>query len=123
MRADLADIGGGALGDLAGDVLRGVAALERATAGQVERFGQNAPAASAAAVDYLDLAGRAVSAWLLAKGAAAARDWAGDDVAFAEARIAIARYFAKRLLPPAIALADAMGDGAEAALAFPDGTA
>jgi len=123
MRADLAEIGGGALGDLAGDVLRGVAALERATAGQVERFGRDAAAASAAAVDYLDLAGRAVSAWLLAKGAAAARDWAGDDVAFAEARIAVARYFAKRLLPPAIALADVLGDGAEAALAFPDATA
>ncbi len=120
IRRDLKALSAGEFADLARSVAAGVDALEMATGAQLARFGENAAAASAAAVDYLDLTGRVVSAWLLTKGAAAARDWAVDDSAFAETRIAVARYFARRLLPPAIALADAMGDGAEAVLAFPE---
>jgi hypothetical protein len=123
MRRELAAIGAGGFADLANGVTAGVDALEQATASQIARFGVNAPAASAAAVDYLELAGRVVSAWLLAKGAAAAKDWAGDDAQFAETRIAIARFFTARLLPPAIALAGILGDGADAVLAFPEAAA
>lgn len=117
MRAELAEMSGGELADVAAGVGAAVDALERATSTQVARFGENPAAASAAAVDYLDLTGRTVAAWLLAKGAASARDWASDDPAFAESRIAVARYFAARMLPPAIALAGALGPSAEAALA------
>lgn len=120
IRAELAEIDGQGHGELAAAVNRGVDALERATASQIGRLGGEMAVASAAAVDYLELTGRTVAAWLLAKGAAAAGDWAGDDAAFAEARVAVARFFAARMLPPAIALADAMGEGAAAALAMPE---
>lgn len=116
IRAEL----GGIDGDHAAtkeQVLEGVNAMERATAGQVAAFNDRIGVAAAGAADYLDLTGRVVCAWLLLKGAAAARDWARDDAAFAENRIAIARYFATRMLPPAIALAATIEDSAEAVMA------
>jgi hypothetical protein len=58
-----------------------------------------------------------VSAWLLTKGAASAKNWSGGDIKFTEARIAVARYFIARLLPPAIALTDILGPSADAVLA------
>lgn len=120
IRAELDGIEAAGFADLARAIRPGVDALEQATAAQIKRFASRQAAAAAAAVDYLELTGRVVSAWLLAKGAAAAKDWAGTDDAFAETRIAVARYFAARMLPPAIALAGAMGDGADAVLAFPE---
>ncbi|MEL0324408.1 MAG: acyl-CoA dehydrogenase [Rhodospirillales bacterium] len=103
--------------DLAVGVRAGVNALETASEAQLKRFGANPSAASAAAVDYLELVGRVVSAWLLTKGAASAKNWSGGDIKFTEARIAVARYFIARLLPPAIALTEILGPSADAALA------
>ncbi len=103
--------------DLAVGVRAGVDALETASEAQLKRFGANPSAASAAAVDYLELVGRVVSAWLLTKGAASAKNWSGGDIKFTEARIAVARYFIARLLPPAIALTEILGPSADAALA------
>ncbi len=103
--------------DLAVGVRAGVNALETASEAQLKRFGANPSAASAAAVDYLELVGRVVSAWLLTKGAASAKNWSGGDIKFTDARIAVARYFIARLLPPAIALTEILGPSADAALA------
>jgi hypothetical protein len=64
-----------------------------------------------------------VSAWLLTKGATSVKTWAEGDASFAEARIAVARFFVARLLPPAIALTEILGSGAEAALAVSAATA
>ena len=119
MRADLAPLEGGPLADIADAVAQAVDGLEAATAAQLARFAANQAAAAVAAVDFLTLTGRVVSAWLLAKGAASAPAWAGDDVRFADKRVAAARYFAKRMLPPALALAGTMDDEAEAVLAYP----
>lgn len=116
VRAELDGIGGD-LEATKTQVLAGVDALESASAGQVAAFNGNIGIAAAGAVDYLELTGRVVCAWLLLKGAAAAREWAAEDVAFAENRIAIARYFATRMLPPAIALAATMEASAEAVMA------
>ncbi len=116
IRAELSGIGGD-LETARTQVQSGVDAIERATAAQVTAFNDRIGIAAAGACDYLDLTGRVVCAWLLLKGAAAARDWAGDDAGFAENRIAIARYFATRMLPPAIALAATMEDSAEAVMA------
>ncbi len=123
MRNDLEISAAAGFNDLASGVGAGIDALEAASKSQLQRFGTNPAAASAAAVDYLELTGRVVSAWLLTKGATSVKTWAEGDASFAEARIAVARFFVARLLPPAIALTEILGSGAEAALAVSAATA
>lgn len=108
--------------ELVAGVKIGLSALQIASKEQLERFGTHPANASAAAVDYLELVGRVVSAWLLTKGAVSAESWADGDPLFAESRIAVARYFVARLLPPVIALSQIMGPSAEAVLAVSSAT-
>jgi len=118
IREDLEKSVATGLHDLASGVEKGVAALEVATALQLKTFGTYPEAASAAAVDYLELVGRVVSAWLLTKGASSAKTWPAEDTSFAEVRIAVARFFVARLLSPAVALAEVLQTCANAALAI-----
>ncbi len=77
--------------------------------------------AAAGATPYLSLFGTVTGAWLLARGAAAARRRlaAGDeDRPFLEAKIATARFYIANILPRAAAAAAAVTQGAESTLAL-----
>jgi alkylation response protein AidB-like acyl-CoA dehydrogenase len=75
----------------------------------------------------LDLLSRTVSAWLLLEGAALAegrlKELSADnrEREFYLGKIAAARYYARNLLPPAVAAADVIAAGDDTALAMPDG--
>ncbi|WP_288472655.1 acyl-CoA dehydrogenase, partial [uncultured Pseudomonas sp.] len=64
----------------------------------------------AASVDYLHLFGYVAYAYLWARAAAAAAE---QDAAFAEAKLATARFYFARLLPRTLSLAAAVRSGAQ----------
>ena len=75
----------------------------------------------AASVPYLMLAGNVVAGWCLARGLLAAELAleAGEDVAFMQAKVITARFYAEHILPRTAALRDAIVNGAESCLALP----
>ena len=91
--ADLAD-----LGTRFGEALQ---ALEGATRSYLDNVAGDPDLGSAVGVDYMMLAGNVACAWLMAKAALAARKQieagSGDD--FYRHKIAVARFFAERILP------------------------
>jgi alkylation response protein AidB-like acyl-CoA dehydrogenase len=87
----------------------GIDAVERASLGLAKSGGT---AALAGATSYLKLFGDVLGAVMLCKGALAAAK--GGDEAWAESRVALARFYAEQVLTGAGALADAALAGDEA---------
>ncbi|KWT74155.1 MULTISPECIES: acyl-CoA dehydrogenase [unclassified Variovorax] len=74
----------------------------------------------AGSVPYLMLAGNLVAGWQLARSLLVAEDQlaAGNDVAFMQAKIATARFYAEHILIKAPGLRDSIVDGAESVTAL-----
>ena len=81
----------------------------------------NLNAVFAGSVPYLMLAGNLVAGWSLARGllAAQAQIAQGNDVAFMQAKVITARFYAEHILPRTAALRDAVLNGAGSLLAMP----
>jgi alkylation response protein AidB-like acyl-CoA dehydrogenase len=91
-----------------------VDALETATTRLLAIGGSDAAAAAAAAVPYLRMFGLVAGGWLMARSAVAAESYlaAGTgDLAFYEAKIVTARFYAEHFLPGAAALLPAVTGG------------
>ncbi|MGK6306971.1 acyl-CoA dehydrogenase [Variovorax sp. DT-64] len=75
----------------------------------------------AGSVPYLMLAGNLVAGWQLARSLLVAEDQlkAGNDVAFMQAKIATARFYAEHILVKAPGLRDSIVEGAESVTALP----
>jgi alkylation response protein AidB-like acyl-CoA dehydrogenase len=95
--------------------------LESATRWVAGNVRENIGAALAGSLPYLRLAGTALGAWLLAKGAAvaqrglAARD---GDPSFLEGKLVTARFYCEVVLPPALALAGPLQSAGRTAFAL-----
>ncbi|KWT98849.1 3-methylmercaptopropionyl-CoA dehydrogenase (DmdC) [Variovorax sp. WDL1] len=78
-------------------------------------------AAFAGSVPYLMLAGNLVAGWQLARSLLVAEELAaaGIDVAFMQAKIATARFYAEHILNKAPGVRDSIVDGAESVTALP----
>jgi alkylation response protein AidB-like acyl-CoA dehydrogenase len=90
-------------------------ALEQATERLLATASGSPAAAAAAAVPYLKLFGTVAGGWLMARAALAAQSYlaAGEgDLAFYEAKIKTARFYAEQVLPGAAALVPAVNGGA-----------
>ena len=101
----------------------GIEAVEEATAILIERVDQSPNDALAGATPYLRLLGTVVGGWLMGKAALAARRLleAGEgDADFLTAKVATARFYGEQLLPPAIALVEAVEADAGLLFAIPD---
>ncbi|CAD5367376.1 3-methylmercaptopropionyl-CoA dehydrogenase [Rubrivivax sp. A210] len=81
----------------------------------------NPNAVYAGSVPYLVLAGTVVAGWQMARAllAAETRLAAGDDAAFMQAKITVARFYGDHILVRCGALRDSIVDGAESATALP----
>ena len=88
--------------------------LERVTTDLLERAADDVNLPGAVAVDYLDLVGYTLYAWLWGKMAEAAPD---DD--FGEAKRQTARFFFDRLLPRVLTLEQSILGGSEASMGLP----
>ncbi|WP_374662898.1 acyl-CoA dehydrogenase [Inhella sp.] len=75
----------------------------------------------AGSVPYLMLAGNLIAGWCLARGLLVAEKAleAGEDLAFMEAKVTTARFYAEHILPRTAALRDAILNGADSCLALP----
>ncbi|WP_285414784.1 acyl-CoA dehydrogenase [Variovorax sp. efr-133-TYG-130] len=75
----------------------------------------------AGSVPYLMLAGSLVAGWQLARSLLVAEDLAkaGTDVAFMQAKVVTARFYAEHILNKALGLRDSIVDGAESVSALP----
>ncbi len=81
----------------------------------------NPNAVFAGSVPYLMLAGNLAAGWCLARGLLAAEKaiQAGEDLAFMQAKVTTARFYAEHILPRTAALRDAILNGAESCLGLP----
>ena len=113
---------GDGLGAMATNLTDAVNALEAATDWLLRTLADDVNAAAAGCSPYMKMCGLTTGAYLLAKGALAARatlDAGADDPAFLEGRIATARFFAEQLLPQAAASLPAVTAGADLLYAIP----
>ncbi|HEY8351200.1 MAG TPA: acyl-CoA dehydrogenase [Sphingomonadales bacterium] len=104
----------GELGVLRAKIGEAMVSLRFATDWLMEQRNGNMRAVAAAATPYLRLFASTVGAWLLAVGAANAERLlkeGAEDAAFLKGRIAIARFYAEQLLPPAAALMEPVTRG------------
>ncbi|HJR91471.1 MAG TPA: acyl-CoA dehydrogenase [Acidimicrobiia bacterium] len=102
----------------------GIEAVEEATAVLIGRVDQSPNDALAGATPYLRLLGTVVGGWLMGKAALAARrllDQGEGDADFLRAKLTTARFYGEQLLPPAIALVEAIEADADLLFAIPDG--
>ncbi|MFT3721746.1 acyl-CoA dehydrogenase [Pseudorhodoferax sp.] len=76
-------------------------------------------AAYAGSVPYLLLAGNLVAGWQLARALLAAEQHRDEDPAFAQAKIATARFYAEHILPRTAGLREAIVEGAASVMALP----
>ena len=74
----------------------------------------------AGSVPYLMLAGNLVAGWQLARSLLVAEDLAkaGTDVAFMQAKVVTARFYAEHILNKAPGIRDSIVDGAESVTAL-----
>ena len=81
----------------------------------------NPNAAFAGSVPYLMVGGNLMAGWQLARSLLAAQELkaAGQDVAFMDAKIATARFYAEHILPRCAAQRDAIVNGAGSVMALP----
>ncbi len=107
-----------------GEVLaRTVVAVERCVDYIVANYAKDIKSVSVGAVPFLRLMGVACGGWQLARGARAAQlKLAGgtDEVAFYQAKIVTARFFADHVMSQAEGLAVTVTEGAASALALED---
>ncbi len=75
----------------------------------------------AGSVPYLMLAGNLVAGWQLARALMVAEDLAakGEDVAFMQAKVITARFYADHILSKAQGIRDSIVEGADAVVAMP----
>jgi 3-(methylthio)propanoyl-CoA dehydrogenase len=122
MRATAAELAaaGSELAAIGARLSIAVDAYERAVDFVVGEFKRDIRAVFAGSVPYLKLAGIAHGGWQLGRSALAARRMIaqGEDVAFAQAKIATARFFADHLLVTVTGLADSIADGSTGTLAL-----
>jgi hypothetical protein len=124
MTASLPELGGASSGsgDLAEALKPALAKLSETTDWLLETGAADLPRAAAGATPYLSLFGTVTGAWLLARGAAAARrrlaNGGDEDRPFLEAKIATAKFYMANILPRASAAAEAVTQGAETTLAL-----
>ncbi len=123
MRRSIAGLDRGRLGPAArlpALAERAIEALERATAWLVETGPAGQAQALAGATPYLRLFGTVAGGAHMARaaGIAAARGGAGESDMFYRAKLATAAFYGDHILPHADALAHAVTDGAESALAL-----
>ena len=101
---------------------RDLARMLEATDWLLETGAADLARAAAGATPYLRLFGIVTGAWLLARGAAAARrrltNGGAEDRAFLEAKIATAQFYMANILPRATAEAAAVIQGADSTLAL-----
>jgi butyryl-CoA dehydrogenase len=119
--AELADAGGDCAA-IGGRLAGAADAYAEVVDYVVAQFGRDIRAVYAGSVPYLMLAGTAHGGWQLARAALVARRMiaAGRDLAFAEAKVATARYFADHHLTRVRALADGIVAGSAGTLAMPE---
>jgi hypothetical protein len=119
MTASLPELGGDGL---AAALEPAVAHLSDTTDWLLETGATDLARAAAGATPYLKLFGIVTGAWLLARGAAAARrrlsNGGAEDRPFLEAKIATAQFYMANILPRAAAEAAAVTQGAESTLAL-----
>jgi alkylation response protein AidB-like acyl-CoA dehydrogenase len=119
MSASLAELGGDGLGAALEPALAG---LRETTDWLLETGARDLPRAAAGASPYLSQFGTVTGAWLLARGAAAARrrlsNGGDENRPFLEAKIATANFYLANILPRAAATAAAVTRGAESTLAL-----
>ena len=119
MTASLPALGGDGL---AAALEPALAKLSDTTDWLLETGARDLARAAAGATPYLGLFGTVSGAWLLARGAAAARrrlaDGGEEDRPFLEAKIATARFYMANILPRAAAEAAAVTQGADSTLAL-----
>jgi 3-(methylthio)propanoyl-CoA dehydrogenase len=74
----------------------------------------------AGSVPYLMLAGNLMAGWQMARALLVAEDLAakGEDVAFMQAKIATARFYAEHILAKAPGVRDSIVDGADSVTAL-----
>jgi hypothetical protein len=98
------------------------AALERlsdVTEHVLGQAGDDANAAGAASVDYLDLFGLTALAYMWARMVKAAAPRAeGDTSGFYTGKLKTARFYYQRLLPKTVSLAEAVRSGSESMMAL-----
>ncbi len=119
MTASLPALGGDGLGAALESELE---RMLEATDWLLETGAADLARAAAGATPYLRLFGIVTGAWLLARGAAAARrrlsNGGAEDRAFLEAKIATAQFYMANILPRAAAEAAAVIQGADSTLAL-----
>jgi butyryl-CoA dehydrogenase len=122
MRATAAELAaaGSELAAIGARLSIAVDAYERAVDFVVGEFKSDIRAVFAGSVPYLKLAGIVHGGWQLGRSALAAQRMIaqGEDVAFAQAKIATARFFADHLLVTVTGLADSIADGSTGTLAL-----
>jgi 3-(methylthio)propanoyl-CoA dehydrogenase len=99
---------------------RALTSLVESTMWIMKHGAQDPQDALGSSVNYLRLFGLTVGGWLMARQALAARqalDAGADDVAFLEAKIATARFYAEQLLPQTAGLSEIVQAGADSILA------
>ena len=107
------DCGSDACRETRDAALQAVALLESATRSLVGNMAAAPERALAVSVPYLELCGLVMGGWLLAKSAAiaaAGRGAAGND--FYQSKLRTAYFYAKQVLPQAMALAKVVEEGA-----------
>ncbi len=107
------DCGSDACRETRDAALQAVALLESATRSLVGNMAAAPERALAVSVPYLELCGLVMGGWLLAKSAAiaaAGRGTAGND--FYQSKLRTAYFYAKQVLPQAMALAKVVEEGA-----------
>lgn len=104
-----ANAGNPQLAEVLEPVKAALALLKDATGELLAQAGDNPDAISAAAVEYLDIFGYAIYAWLWAQMLAATE---GRDDDFAKAKRVTGKYYVQRLLPKAEALFAQLKGGA-----------
>ena len=115
MRASLGDIHAAARKRIE----PGIATLERAVDSVLGAGKQDMTLALAVATPFLALCGTQIAGWLLARAAAAAAQYQGDDPAFVQAKTATALFYAENILPEMEADAALVTGGAASTLGFP----
>jgi len=122
MRATAAELAGsgGDCAPIGARLAAAVDAYESAVDFVVKEFKSDIRSAFAGSVPYLKLAGVVHGGWQLGRSALAARRMIGEgrDIAFAQAKIATARFFADHMLVTAPGLADSIAAGSVGTLAL-----
>ena len=90
-----------------------MARLDRVTAKVLEKAKANPSEVGAASVEYLQLMGYTIYAWLWARMAQVAQSKRGEDEAFYGAKLATADFYFARILPRSLALEACICSGSE----------